>query len=241
MMMNNKRGFTLVEAVIVAVVITVMLAVTLPWLRERERQPCADNLRQLAVVLRIFAGDSQDSRNPSLDPNRLMMSKDDIYPEYLNDLNLLRCPSDARAPSTASPQWYFDHSSYWYLAHMLPNEEEGLVYIEACRKIIEEGDGNLDADIVAPGLPKGKIYKSSLARRGGFVAYADAAAHADSLARVPSRIPVLIEFSDRHGSAGGHVLYMDGHAEYIEYPGKFPMTKAFIEGLKSLEALDVSR
>jgi prepilin-type N-terminal cleavage/methylation domain-containing protein len=35
---DDKRGFTLVEAVIVAVVIAVILAVTIPWMRERERQ-----------------------------------------------------------------------------------------------------------------------------------------------------------------------------------------------------------
>jgi prepilin-type N-terminal cleavage/methylation domain-containing protein len=34
---DQRRGFTLVEAVIVAVVIAVMLAVSIPWLRERER------------------------------------------------------------------------------------------------------------------------------------------------------------------------------------------------------------
>jgi type II secretory pathway pseudopilin PulG len=35
---DQKRGFTLVEAVIVAVVIVAILAVTIPWMRERERQ-----------------------------------------------------------------------------------------------------------------------------------------------------------------------------------------------------------
>ena len=43
---NNRKGFTLVEAVIVIVVIAVILAVTIPWMRERERarlQALADN------------------------------------------------------------------------------------------------------------------------------------------------------------------------------------------------------
>jgi prepilin-type processing-associated H-X9-DG protein len=50
-----------------------------------------------------------------------------------------------------------------------------------------------------------------------------------------SQIPVLIERIGNHEPEGGHVLFMDGHVEYIEFPGKFPMTKAFIEGLQSLE------
>ena len=31
---------------------------------------------------------------------------------------------------------------------------------------------------------------------------------------------------------------MDGHVEFVPYPGKFPMVPAFIEGLRSLDALD---
>ena len=27
-----------------------------------------------------------------------------------------------------------------------------------------------------------------------------------------------------HVPGGGNVLYMDGHVEFIKYPGKFPMT-----------------
>lgn len=45
--------------------------------------------------------------------------------------------------------------------------------------------------------------------------------------------PVLIERPELHGD-GGHVLYMDGHVEFVPYPGEFPMTPRFIEGLRSL-------
>lgn len=51
-----------------------------------------------------------------------------------------------------------------------------------------------------------------------------------------SQVPILIERPELHGD-GGHVLYMDGHVEFVPYPGKFPMAPAFIEGLRSLDAL----
>jgi len=51
-----------------------------------------------------------------------------------------------------------------------------------------------------------------------------------------SRIPIVIERPELHGD-GGHVLYLDGHVAFVPYPGKFPMTTAFIEGLRSLDAL----
>jgi len=51
-----------------------------------------------------------------------------------------------------------------------------------------------------------------------------------------ARIPVLIERPELHGG-GGHVLYLDGHVEFVPYPGKFPMTEDYIAGLRALDAL----
>ncbi len=52
-----------------------------------------------------------------------------------------------------------------------------------------------------------------------------------------SKIPVIVERPGHHQPMGGHVLYLDGHVEYLRYPGKFPMSKSFIEGLYELDAL----
>ncbi|MCL4693921.1 MAG: hypothetical protein KJ060_15590 [Candidatus Hydrogenedentes bacterium] len=56
---------------------------------------------------------------------------------------------------------------------------------------------------------------------------------------VQSRVPVMVERPELHGN-GGHVLYMDGHVEFVPYPGPFPMTVAFIDGLRSLDRLEPS-
>jgi len=47
----------------------------------------------------------------------------------------------------------------------------------------------------------------------------------------------MIERPEFHGD-GGHILYLDGHVEFVSYPGKFPMTPAFIDGLRSLDTLE---
>ena len=48
-------------------------------------------------------------------------------------------------------------------------------------------------------------------------------------------IPVLIEWPDHHqGFSGGHVLYMDGHAEWHDYPGEWPMTETTIHALDAV-------
>jgi len=53
-------------------------------------------------------------------------------------------------------------------------------------------------------------------------------------------IPLLIERPELHGD-GGHVMYLDGHVEFIPYPGKFPMTEEFISSLRELDALGESK
>lgn len=50
-------------------------------------------------------------------------------------------------------------------------------------------------------------------------------------------IPILIERPDLHGD-GGHVLFMDGHVEFVPFPGPFPMTEKFIDGLRSLDRVN---
>jgi len=61
-------------------------------------------------------------------------------------------------------------------------------------------------------------------------------------ANAQARIPVLIEWPDRHLDArnhrGGNVLYMDGHVEFVTYPGKWPMTEETIGILCELAGRD---
>ena len=53
-----------------------------------------------------------------------------------------------------------------------------------------------------------------------------------------SRYPLFIE---RPGlqRGGSNVLFWDGHVEFMEYPGPWPMTEKFIKALESLDELKV--
>src|SRR5690606_25623079 len=50
-------------------------------------------------------------------------------------------------------------------------------------------------------------------------------------AQAQTTIPVMVDTvtanaaSFNHVPGGGNVLYMDGHVEFIRYPGKYPMTQ----------------
>ncbi|MFP6617541.1 MAG: M56 family metallopeptidase, partial [Candidatus Hydrogenedentota bacterium] len=201
------------------------------------RAQCANNLKQIGLSMKMFSNESRGERFPS--PSGLMMNIEVFFPEYLADSSILMCPADDPTPDGSIskddlPQWYFDHSNYWYLAHAMTNEEQGLAHINAYSEILVEGDGNLDIDFDAPNLTPNKIFRT---REGIERLFLTDLNDPDQGPQIQSTIPILIDRPGTHDPEGGNVLFLDGHVEYIRYPGKFPMTEAFIEGLESLDSL----
>ncbi len=201
----------------------------------RERASCANNLKQLGLVFKMFSNESRGGRFPGLDPRagNLMFTMKEVYPEYLTDPNIMKCPAnkDLQQADRSKDSWSFDNSDYWYLGHAVNDEVLGLAFIEAYHKAADQGEP-LDQDF------KGDSSSQSIYRlREGIERFfiTDINNPAGS-AMAQSRIPVLIERPGNH-SGGANVLFLDGHVEYIKYPGRFPMTEAFIRSLRSLDDL----
>jgi prepilin-type processing-associated H-X9-DG protein len=240
----NSKGLTLVEVLVLIVIVGILAAIILPGLTHHScgggrRSACINNLKQLGLVLNMYANENAD-KFPPIDnlTNNFIFESDVLYPEYLSDAAILACPSDPDTDYEKNFRLMWEYPdgtragsvhpdcitdmSYSYVGWMLMDDKQTEIFFEKYDTMSQE---DRDADLTVPegiGAAGGDtIHRLSVGVDQFLITDTNTIFTGDEIGA--SVVPIMwdqistniADFS--HVPAGQNVLYLDGHVDFHRY------------------------
>ncbi len=190
---------------------------------------CRHHCFELGQAARTFSYQSEGEYYPKLadEAGRLMFTEEEVYPHYLTNPEVFQCPG--AAPAVPPP--YFDDRHYIYFGYLMVADEDVAAFADVYTTELGAG-GELLGDYPATTSYGNTLYQLRNGVEGALITNINSTAEPYERQRT---IPIMMEWPGNHeGMTGGHVYYMDGRMEWLDYPGEFPMTEATVGMLRSL-------
>jgi hypothetical protein len=228
----------LVYGSVMALVVLTGVTATQKVIAEWFLVDCSNNFTYMGIILRMYAQDSVDNLYPPVRPGSGAMGFDLklLLPDYATDETLgVFSYHENNITSTQSGEP--NKLDFYYPGYAIADQAELEAFAAALRKQIADGGDFTENLPVAAGA--GSWGGNSLQRLSQETAYPPSGSELANTDAGPG-VPLLIEKLGHYRRPGGYVLYADGTSEFIEYPGKWPMTESAMALLKKLGGLAAS-
>ncbi|MBX7255271.1 MAG: hypothetical protein K1Y02_02825 [Candidatus Hydrogenedentes bacterium] len=203
----------------------------------RKTTSVSNALKQLGLYFKMYANETPGEYYPPLrlEPAQLLPDLDaKIVSSNGAEGKLLR---SYFGDDSEGAMALLDVNRCVYLGFALQSDEDVKAFASAYTKAMENVEGgDIDSDLPNPG-PQGPPEKIRRLREGIERFFITDINNPAAGAIEQSQIPTVIEWPDQNKPFGGHVLYMDGHVEYLKYPDQFPMSEETINALRGLAKL----
>jgi prepilin-type processing-associated H-X9-DG protein len=251
---RKKTPITLAELLVVVAIIGILWALVVPIFDKSHPPPrrwiCANQLKEIGEAICLYA-EEHGGRLPPVDgkKNNFIFSGPALFPEYIEEIDLLACPFDSEySPSKsfrlAGIRNHPDSSigdihpdcitdmSYAYLGWMIMDDKEAEAFFEAYDKMSSDDYDKNFSVVEGKGNSGGNtIHRLSMDVDEFLITDTNTIFTGDESGA--SVVPIMwdrltAEITDfNHVPAGQNVLYLDGHVDfwrYDEHNTEFPVT-----------------